>query len=219
MPEYSLRYLAGALLSLAMVLGGPPSLTAQATPPPDTARPPLETSLQPGDVVRLTVWREPDFTGEFPVDAAGHVVLPRIGMMDVAGKPASALRQEILDGLGRYLRNPSIDVVFLRRITIYGAVQRSGLYPVDPTMTILDALALAGGARYDGRLDRIRLLRGGEEIATIATTSTRIDELPIRSGDQLFVPEQSWARRNSGLLATFISAGVTLAVAFIYTSQ
>jgi protein involved in polysaccharide export with SLBB domain len=112
-----------------------------------------------------------------------------------------------------------MDVVFLRRIAIHGAVMRAGLYPVDPTMTVLDALALAGGARHDGRLDRIRLLREGENAMTIPTTSMQMEELRIRSGDQLMVPEQSWFRRNNMLIATGISAAASLAIALLYISR
>lgn len=201
-------------LGLILVLASGPTGSALAQQPEDG-----NDSLRPGDVVRLSVWREPDFSGEFPVGQDGFVVLPRIGAVQVAGVSPAVLRERILTDFGRYLRNPSIDLVFLRRITIYGAVQEAGLYPVDPTMTVLDALALAGGARADGRLDRIKLVREGQEIATIPTTSTRIAQLPIRSGDQLFVPEQSWLRRNSGLATTILSAAVSVGIALIYMSS
>jgi protein involved in polysaccharide export with SLBB domain len=175
--------------------------------------------LRPGDIVALRVWREASFSGEFSVDGSGRVVLPRLGMIDVTGVPTSELRAQILEGLGQYLRNPSIDVVFMRRVAIYGAVSRAGLYPVDPTMTVLDALALAGGARGDGRLDRIRLIRDGQEIMVVPTTSAQMEELRIRSGDQLFVPEQSWFRRHALLVATGISTVTSVVVALLYISR
>jgi protein involved in polysaccharide export with SLBB domain len=176
-------------------------------------------ALRPGDIVRLAVWREQAFSGDFTVDRDGRVVLPRLGMIDVRGVPTEELREQILTGLERYLRNPSIDVIFLRRITIHGAVARAGLYPVDPTMTVLDALALAGGARADGRMDRIQLIRDGQELATIPTTGVQMGDLEIRSGDQLFVPEQGWFRRNTPLVATALSAAVSVAITLLYISQ
>lgn len=175
--------------------------------------------LRPGDIVRLVVWREAAFSGDFTVDRDGRVVLPRLGSVLVAGVPTAELREQIIGGLARYLRNPSIDVIFLRRITIHGAVARAGLYPVDPTMTVLDALALAGGPRGDGRLDRIQLIRDGQEVATISTTGVQIGDLAIRSGDQLFVPEQAWFRRNTALVATAFSAAVSVAITLLYISQ
>jgi protein involved in polysaccharide export with SLBB domain len=175
--------------------------------------------LRPGDVVRLAVWREDAFSGDFTVDRSGRVVLPRLGAVEVTGVPTPELREQILEGLGRYLRNPSMDVTFLRRVAIHGAVMRAGLYPVDPTMTVLDALALAGGARHDGRLDRIRLIREGEDVMTVPTTGMQMEELRIRSGDQLMVPEQTWFRRNNMLIATGISAAASLAIALLYISR
>jgi protein involved in polysaccharide export with SLBB domain len=201
-----------ALLLLAVAAAVPAA--GQEPTPPDTM-----DVLRAGDVVRLRVWREESFSGEFTVDQSGRVVLPRLGTVQAAGVPTDTLRERILDGLGRYLRNPSIDVVFLRRITIHGAVTRAGLYPVDPTMTVLDALALAGGARHDGRLDQIRLIRDGEEIMRVPTTGVQLSELRIRSGDQLVVPEQTWFRRNTGLIATGISAAASLAIALLYISR
>jgi polysaccharide biosynthesis/export protein len=171
--------------------------------------------LRPGDIVRLNVWREETFSGEYMVDGSGRVVLPRLGAVEVEGVPTAELRARILEGLARYLRNPSVEVVFLRRITIHGAVTNAGLYPVDPTMTVLDALALAGGARPEGRLDRMELIRADGEVVTVPTTGVQMGELRVRSGDQLFVPEQGWFRRNSMLVATGLSATVSLIVALL----
>jgi protein involved in polysaccharide export with SLBB domain len=218
----SIRRCRTAALALAFLALGlaVPALEAQdpAAPASSSSVDPADV-LRPGDIVELKVWREETFSGKYTVDQSGRVVLPRIGVLEVAGVPTSELRDRILEGLSRYLRNPSIDIVFLKRITIHGAVTEAGLYPVDPTMTVLDALALAGGARPDGRLDRIRLIRDGEAIATIPTTGVRMDQLRIRSGDQLFVPEQSWVRRNSGLVATVISTAASLAIALLYLSR
>lgn len=212
---------ASCLTAVAIVLLAVATLAAPATSQQTSSSPAVDAAdvLRPGDVVRLTVWREESFSGEFSVDGDGRVVLPRLGTMDVAGVPTSELRERIVDGLGRYLRNPSIDVAFLRRIAIHGAVTRAGLYPVDPTMTVLDVLALAGGARPDGRLDEIRLIRDGAEIMTIPTTGLQMGELRIRSGDQLFVPEQSWIRRHALLVATGISTATSILVALLYISR
>jgi protein involved in polysaccharide export with SLBB domain len=206
-----------ATVAVALVL----TLSAAGTSLPAQAAPvdPVDEVLRPGDIIRLAIWREPDFSGEYVVDAAGVAILPRLGATRVAGIAVDELRAQLRSELGRYLRNPSIDIVFLHRITIHGAVMRAGLYPVDPTMTVLDAVALAGGARHDGRMDRIRLIRDGREIAEVRTAETQVRDLAIRSGDQLFVPEQGWFRRNAGLVATGISAATSLAIALIYISR
>jgi polysaccharide biosynthesis/export protein len=202
------------LAMLLLLLAAPMPADAQSSSAPDPS-----DVLKPGDVIMLAVWREEDFSGEFPVDRSGRVVLPRLGSIDVTGVPTDELRARILEGLARYLRNPSIDVVFLRRIAVHGAVTNAGLYPVDPTMTVLDALALAGGARPDGRVDQIRLIRDGQEIMRIPTTGMQMADLRVRSGDQLFVPEEGWFRRHSAVVAAGISAAASLAVALLYLSR
>jgi protein involved in polysaccharide export with SLBB domain len=210
----------GAIVALAILLiltPTGPSATAQTAP----VAPGADTAdvLRPGDIIQLTIWREPSFSGDYVVDAQGVAVLPRLGPTPVAGIPTEQLRAQLRGELERYLRNPSIEIVFLHRITVHGAVMRAGLYPVDPTMTVLDAVALAGGARHDGRMDRIKLIRDGREIAEIRMAETQVGDLSIRSGDQLFVPELGWFRRNSGLVATGISAMTSLAIALIYISR
>jgi protein involved in polysaccharide export with SLBB domain len=77
-------------------------------------------------------------------------------------------------------------------------------------MTVADALALAGGTTPDGHSDKVELMRDGERLTVRLSRRTRIVESPIQSGDQLFVPERSWIRRNAGILAAGISASATL---------
>jgi len=207
------RYLAMALAGIVLSGGLPAAVQEQPA-----RRQYSEDTLRPGDIVELTVWREPDFTGEFFVDENGIVVLPRLGPVDVLGRSPAELEVHIRTGYEQYLRNPSIEVTFLRRITVFGAVQEAGLYPVDPTMTISDALALAGGARPDGKLREIQLLRDGEVLTRKLTAGTRIGDLPIRSGDQLFIPDRSWLERNATVfIGGLISAVTSIAVALIFT--
>ncbi|MFW6202311.1 MAG: hypothetical protein ACOC8B_07020, partial [Gemmatimonadota bacterium] len=84
------------------------------------------------------------------------------------------------------------------------------IYPVDPTMTVGDVVALAGGPVAYGDPDEVELMRGGERIRTDIHQAMRIDALAVRSGDQLFVPERSWIERHTGVLTTGISAVVSI---------
>lgn len=161
--------------------------------------------VQPGDVVKLWIWREEQLSGEFLVPQTGMVVFPKIGAQQVTEKPMSELRDMLVLEFQKYLRNPSIEVTFLRRVNILGAVRRPGVYPLDPTMTVAMALAMAEGTTSDGRSDRVELIRDGERLIANIGQRTKIAELPIRSGDQLFVPERGWLSRNSGPVAATIS--------------
>lgn len=169
-------------------------------------------ALRPGDLVRLRIWREQDLSGDYPVDQRGDVVFPKIGVYNVLDLPPDLLRETLIAEFQRYLVNPSIEVIFLRRVNVLGAVRNPGLFPLDPTMTVSDALALAGGTLTHGEPDKVRLIREGETQIGQITQGTRIADLSIRSGDQLYVPERSWLSRNAGVV---ISSLISVAVALI----
>ena len=170
-------------------------------------------TLRPGDVVRLQIWREQEMSGEFIVDESGMVVFPRVGEYQVLDDTPETLKARLLADYQQYLRNPSIEITVLRRVRIIGAVTSPGLHLVDPTVTVADALAVAGGATMNGDPDKIRIIRDGVEIAVDIRSNTRIADSPIRSGDQIFVPERSWVARNSAVVAAAITGGVSLVIA------
>lgn len=166
--------------------------------------------LRPGDLIRLRVWREPDLSGEFPVNEGGIAVLPQLGPVDVASAPAERVRASIAQKLGAFLNHSSVDVDFLRRVQVVGAVQKPGLYHVDPTMTIGDALALAGGVLPSGRPDKVEIIREGQTLPGTVSGRLLISHSPIRSGDQLYVPERNWASRNTATILAGLSAVTAL---------
>jgi protein involved in polysaccharide export with SLBB domain len=184
------------------------AFVAAAAPARAQARPAAETpgALRPGDVVRLKIWREPDFSGDYPVDETGTVVFPRLGPVRVASITTDSLKAALVRSYAAYLVNPSIEVTALRRVNVLGAVRTPGLYQVDPTMSVADALALAGGVAGDGRGDHVELVRNGTRLQTEIRGDTRLADTPIRSGDQLYVPRSSWLSRNAGVVAAGISA-------------
>jgi polysaccharide export outer membrane protein len=171
--------------------------------------------LRPGDVIKLTVWREPDWSGEFAVDESGTAILPRIGPVHVTAMSSDSLKRFVTDSLSKFLRNPSIEVTPLRRIQVLGAVRNPGLYPVPPTVTVGDAVAVAGGATPEGKPDQVVLRRNGQDLKVKLAKEIRLADTPIRTGDQLFVPQRSWISRNTGLVAAGLSATTTLIVALL----
>lgn len=170
--------------------------------------------LRPGDIVRLRIWREADMSGEFPVDEAGMVVFPRVGEYRVSDDTPETLSARLQADYRQYLRNPSIEVTVLRRVRIIGAVNSPGLFPVDPTVTVADALALAGGATAIGNPDKVRIIRDGVQVAVDIRQNTLISDSPIQSGDQIYVPERSWVSRNAGVVAAAITGTISLIIAF-----
>jgi len=166
--------------------------------------------VQPGDLIRLKVWREPDLSGDITVDAAGQGTFPTLGPVTVTGWSADSVRRYLLSSYARYLKNPAIEITVLPRITILGAVREPGVKNVDPTLTIADALALAGGASDDGKQDHVELRRRGERVPATLSLQTRLVDTPVQSGDQLYVPQKSWLSRNTGVVFGVASLMISL---------
>ncbi len=199
-------------LFIGALLLAPQTTSAQAQSAGDSVMD-AANNLRPGDVLRLRIWREPDLSGDFPVDPRGRVVLPKLGPLDVASVDSDSLQPRLVRAYSEFLNNPSIEVVPLRRISVLGAVQKPGVYPVDPTMTVADVVALAGGASPDGKRDRVELRRGNERVSANLQQASRVADSPIRSGDQLYVPQRSWLDRNTALAAGLLGTAASLAIA------
>ena len=205
-----------ALMLAVLTLALPARAAAQSMADARPAAASGDTSadaLRPGDVVRLRVWREPDLTGEFAVDETGSVVLPKIGPMQVTADAPIMVKSKIIASYSKFLSHTAIDVTFLRRIQVLGAVRQPGVYPVDPTMTISDVLAVAGGITQAGDPTHLELKRDGKRLVGAISDQSLIGDSRVRSGDQIYVPERSWIRRRSGFLfGVAISAAVTAVI-------
>jgi len=203
--------------------GAPPPATTGPNVMPDEGPPPEVTEallnqgpdpLRLGDIVRLRIWREAEMSGDYPVNEDGDVVLPRVGAIPVAGVQPAEVKTRITQAFSRFLQNPSIEVTLLRRVQVLGAVRNPGLYPVDPTMTVSDALALAGGTTADGSPNRVVLIREGVRLPVKLEANTPIAGASIRSGDQIYVDQRSWLSRNTGVVTAAITGVVSLIIAF-----
>jgi polysaccharide biosynthesis/export protein len=145
----------------------------------------MET-LGPGDMVRVTVFRNPDLTTETRVSERGTILFPMIGEVPVNGLSARDAGSRIGEKLkqGKYVVNPEVTVSLMqvnsRQVSVLGNVNKPGRYPLDTTTAKLtDLIAIAGGIAPTGS-DQVTIVstRNGQ------TTSTNVD-LPnmIRTGD------------------------------------
>ena len=147
------------------------------------------------------------------MDESLNVVLPLLGVRSVHGRTPAQLKAELIAAFQEQLENQQIEVTPLRRVRILGAVRAPGLYHVDATMTLADAVALAGGQNQEGKLSGVRLLRNNDEIRTDLDGSELVLER-IRSGDQILISRRSWFSRNS----TTIVGGLVSAAAIIISA-
>ena len=193
-------------LALALVLAVPAVLTAQEPlPGADSLR------LRPGDALRLEVGNEPDLNGDFSLDASGAVLLPVVGLVRVEGLSAQALGQAIQAAFSRQIVDAAVRVTPLLRISVLGEVRRPGLFPVDPTMTLRDLIATAGGLAETADARDVRLLRGGATVTYSLADGGGVWTVPLRSGDRVEVGRRGWVADNLPLLVGATSS-VTVAL-------
>jgi len=204
--------LSGLALTFAFALLAFPLAAQQTTAPPAGGDVP---TLQGGDVLRVAIWREPDLSGDFMVDESGMVTLPLLGQRRVAGIPVQRLRDELVRDYGAQLRNNSISITPLRRLSVLGEVNKPGVYPVDLTVTLSEAIAMAGGISPIGDPRRIRVVRSdGRVVNDRISAETQLAQTGVRSGDQVVVGRRGWFDRNS---ATVLTSAISLIATAVST--
>jgi protein involved in polysaccharide export with SLBB domain len=196
------------LLSLLGSLSAP--VRAQLAAPA-----PARFTLEPGDVVKVTVWREKDLNCECRVDEAGRLTLPLLGLKTVTGIPWEDLRDSLLSHYARELRNPSVLVTPMRRVQVLGEVTKPGVYLADPTVSLAGLVALAGGATPGGDLHRIRVVRAGETIVRSTSVESMLLDAGVHSNDQVFVDRRAWIERNGAFVASALISTASILVALI----
>jgi len=152
---------------------------------------PGEYRIAPGDKLKVTVFNEPELTGEFQVRENGNVAFPLAGEVRAAGASATEFQQRLTQHLrGRYVRDPkvSVEIADYRPVNVIGEVRNAGQYAYRPGLSVQDAVALAGGYTYraNTRTVYIRRRNASGEIA-VQMDGERVAVLP---GDNVRVPER-----------------------------
>jgi polysaccharide biosynthesis/export protein VpsN len=146
--------------------------------------------LASGDTVRIVVFGHPDLSGEFELDDTGRIAMPLVPPLLAAGLTASELETRITDALQPdYLVNPhvSVDVLSARPFFILGEVNKPGSYPHVAGMTVVNAVALAGGYTYRAARRKLTLIRAADP----DKKKVRADETTaVAPGDVIEVPER-----------------------------
>lgn len=184
------------------LMSAPPGTLSTLALPSSTV---TNTRVGSGDVLRVTVFGQPDLSAEVGVNDKGVLTLPLIGGVDVTGLTTSEISARVADALrkGQYLRNPevSVEVVQLRSqmVSVLGEVSRPGRYPIPGHLSVLELLATAGGLTTQAD-QTVTLLRrktgdqGGESDVRIpillgeakATERSPLD-VELNNGDVVYV--------------------------------
>jgi polysaccharide export outer membrane protein len=189
-----------------LLLVGPASLLAQ----PAQTDPPFR--LLPGDAIRVEVKNEPNLSGQFQVTIEGVVMLPLLGLVHVADRPLERVLADLREQYGRELADPEVLLTPLVRVVVAGEVRAPGLFMADPTLTLADVLAMAGGPLPTANKKRLTMVRdGADRRMSMVPGSMDLMERP-RSGDRLFVARRSWVTENLPIL---VGAAASVAAAAV----
>jgi polysaccharide export outer membrane protein len=156
-----MRWRIHAPLALAAILAGcaAPGANLPPLPPVRTG----EYVLGPGDRIRIITFGAEQLTGEFRVGDSGDIALPLVGTVHAAGLTSRQLGRRLTEDLKRtgMFRQPSVavEVVAYRPIFILGEVKSPGQFPYQPGMTVLTAVAIAGGFTYRAIEDNFSVVR------------------------------------------------------------
>jgi protein involved in polysaccharide export with SLBB domain len=170
----------------ACAAGAPATPEGSADPLPQTT----EYRLGPGDKLRVSVFNREELTGEFTVGTQGRISYPLVGEVEVAGQTVPEFTNQLSEQLRNgYVRDPivSVEIAQYRPFYILGEVNRPGAYPYSPGMTVMGAVATAGGFTYRANSRRVFVQRPGEtgEEARPLTSSTM-----VQPGETVRIPER-----------------------------
>jgi polysaccharide export outer membrane protein len=143
-----------------------------------------------GDKVRVTVFNEPQLSGEFTVEPTGTIAYPLIGSVEVVSLTPRGLESRLSQKLrGRYLVDPkvSVEVVSQRPFVVLGEVSRAGEYPYRPGLNVVGAIGLAGGHGPRAATTHVVIQRSNEREKKRYPVSPGV---PVYPGDMITVPER-----------------------------
>lgn len=172
---------------------------ASSTPQMPGDRPEGEYRIHREDVLEIVVWHEPELTRLVPVRPDGKISLPLAGEIEAAGQTPSELQASLTKVLTPYVRDASVAVLVHEingsRVYVLGEVEKPGAFALRGPMTVVDAIALAGGRTEFGG-DRVvwtRVEKGGKTDRVDLSYDQLVKgeaagALWLRAGDVLYVP-------------------------------
>jgi polysaccharide export outer membrane protein len=191
----ALRTLSFLLLLLLGLLGPVAAQTDETIVPPPAYR------VQPGDVLMVSVWKEPELQREVLVPPDGVFSMPLAGQVQAVGRTVADIEKEIGARIARYIPEPVVSVALGRvqgnKVHVVGKVARPGEYVMTGEVDVMQALAMAGGTTPFADLNDIVVLRRQPDRSQVSIpfryTEVEAGEsleqnIILRSGDVVVVP-------------------------------
>jgi polysaccharide biosynthesis/export protein len=161
-----------------------------------------EYLVGPGDSLRINVWRDQELSGEYAVRPDGTLTLPLIGDLRASGRSTAQIRDELQRRLATFMKaeQSKVTVAIMKvnsyRFAVAGNVEHPGVFNVPYYVTVIEAMAMAGGPNRFAAPDRAKILRtygtGMRQIPinyeTLKTGEHPEQNIVVLSGDTLVVP-------------------------------
>ena len=123
--------------------------------------------LNPGDIIEISVWKEPELQREVLLLPDGNIAFPLVGTVQAAGRTPSEIQAEVEERLTRFFPEPVVTVSILQvagnKLYVTGQVNQPGQFTVDQPVDVLQAIALAGGLTAFADEDDIYVLRRAQD--------------------------------------------------------
>ncbi|MCA1977674.1 MAG: polysaccharide export protein EpsE [Thiobacillus sp.] len=162
-----------------------------------------EYRMGTGDVVRITVYGNPDLTTEARVGESGSITFPLIGQVKAAGQTPAAVEKDVASRLskGGFIVDPNVNLNVVQyrgqQVSVLGRVNRPGKYNLERSSRVTDVLALAGGVIIDGA-DTATLVRTRDgkteyrdiDLIALFRPGGETNDVPVQDGDILNVARQ-----------------------------
>lgn len=185
-----------SLVSLVLLGGTAPSIAAEELP----------YTIGPGDVLEISIWQHPELDRTVTVRPDGRMSFSLIGDVNAKGLTPAELDTVITKRLSEYVQNPEVTVVVTtiksNQILVLGQVARPGAYPMEETLTVLGAVAIAGSYTERAGLKRVTITRQSQErsprvikvnLKRVITEGDRRGDIILEPGDVVHVPKKTSA--------------------------
>jgi polysaccharide biosynthesis/export protein len=196
------RRLSGRLAALALAAlatGGMQVFAAAPAAPAATTSTEAYT-VKPGDVLSISVWKEPDLQSPVLVRPDGSFSFPLAGQMDARGKTVADLQALVTEKLRKYISDPvvtvSVQEVKGNKVYVLGQVNKPGEFIVNPRVDVMQALSMAGGTTPFAALGDIVILRRSDagqqalpfRYADVSRGRNLQQNIVLQAGDVVVVP-------------------------------
>lgn len=177
----------------------PPCSVTTVAPSPDSPTARRVGVLRSGDLLKINVFRTKELSGDYLIDSQGRLVIPGLGVLQTAGLEPRQVEQGLRELLACQGIRPEVSVQAQIRVSVLGEVRTPGIFPVDPGITLLQLLTVAGGETPRADLSKARVIREGRSYPVNlrgALAGGSAGSIVLNSNDVLVVPKRTGFTRE-----------------------